>query len=290
MKYSVVIPFHNEKNCIQRMTSSLLNQTLPAQEIIYVNDNSSDGSEMILKESIKHLRRVKVYDYRSSEKHLAGKKIVNAFIYGMQKLKLKYEVIVKLDADIILPKEYFEILSIQFKNKKTGIAGGYLYEETNNGKWIKSHPMHKDHIRGAIKSYSRNCFKKIGGLRKSMGWDTVDEILAIYYGFTIKTVSELKVLHLRKTGGRFSHTLGKIQGEAFYKIRYGVLISVLAAVKTFYLNKNLKYFLNVLFGIISANIKRPEFIVNENEGKFIRKYRMNNLKKRVSAFFNIFDL
>ena len=50
----------------------------------------------------------------------------------------------------------------------------------NEGKdksWQLNHPMNKDHVRGAFKAYIKNCFKAIGGLKKAMGWDTIDELL-----------------------------------------------------------------------------------------------------------------
>ncbi len=46
------------------------------------------------------------------------------------------------------------------------------------GAWKLNHPMNKDHVRGAFKSYTKKCFKAIGGLKNSIGWDTVDEFLA----------------------------------------------------------------------------------------------------------------
>jgi len=45
----------------------------------------------------------------------------------------------------------------------------------------------KDHLRGALKSYRKECFDAIGGLKSSMGWDTVDELLAQYHGWKICT-------------------------------------------------------------------------------------------------------
>lgn len=52
MKLSVVIPAHNEEGCIESTVRSLVSQLLTEKidhEILVVNDNSTDGTETILK-------------------------------------------------------------------------------------------------------------------------------------------------------------------------------------------------------------------------------------------------
>jgi glycosyltransferase involved in cell wall biosynthesis len=48
MKISVVIPLYNKKNTIKRALDSVQAQTVKPEEIIVVNDGSSDGSEKIV--------------------------------------------------------------------------------------------------------------------------------------------------------------------------------------------------------------------------------------------------
>ena len=49
MLYSVIIPLHNEKDYIEKMIQSLINQSLQPQEIILIDDNSTDDSGLIIK-------------------------------------------------------------------------------------------------------------------------------------------------------------------------------------------------------------------------------------------------
>ena len=104
MLYSVIIPVHNEKEFIRKMVKSLLIQTIKPIEIVIIDDNSTDGTNLIIRELVKHNKLIKSYKYSSSDSHRPGAKVVNAFLFGLEKLKEKYEVIAKLDSDILLPK------------------------------------------------------------------------------------------------------------------------------------------------------------------------------------------
>jgi glycosyltransferase involved in cell wall biosynthesis len=277
MLYSVIIPVHNEKEFIRKMVKSLLIQTIKPIEIVIIDDNSTDGTNLIIRELVKHNKLIKSYKHSSSDSHRPGAKVVNAFLFGLEKLKEKYEVIAKLDSDILLPKNYFQALSKIFKRPDVGIVGGFLYKKNNKGESVIDHPMDVNHVRGAIKSYSKLCYEKMGGLRASMGWDSIDEILACYHGFKTITLKELKVIHLRPTASLYSDRLSRLQGEAFYKMRYGLFISVLASLKILFIKKNLFIFLGVFSGVIVAYFKKPKYIVSKKEGEYIRKYRINKV-------------
>jgi hypothetical protein len=67
-----------------------------------------------------------------------------------------------------------------------GLVAGHCYIE-KNGKWILENLTSNDHIRGPLKAYRKECFKAIGGLKKSMGWDTIDELVALHNGWGFRT-------------------------------------------------------------------------------------------------------
>ena len=50
IKISVIIPIYNCEKYLARCLDSIINQTLKEIEIICVNDGSTDGSQLLLKE------------------------------------------------------------------------------------------------------------------------------------------------------------------------------------------------------------------------------------------------
>jgi len=195
--YYVVVPAHNEEAYIGIMLDSLLAQSLLPKKIILVNDNSDDNTERIIDFYLKKSELLFKVNTVSSQEHLPGSKVINAFQKGLKELDSEYDFIVKLDSDLILPTNYFETIANHFrKDLKIGIVGGYIYEQNKLGDWKLNHPMDKNHVRGAFKAYSKSCLNAIGGIRTAMGWDTVDELLAQCYGFSVITDSSLKVKHL----------------------------------------------------------------------------------------------
>ena len=62
------------------------------------------------------------------------------------------------------------------------MVAGFCYIQKND-EWVLENLTSKDHIRGALKAYRKECFFDIGKLKPSMGWDTVDELLAKYHNW-----------------------------------------------------------------------------------------------------------
>tara|TARA_R110002049_G_scaffold67188_3_gene174642 strand:+ start:221 stop:1072 length:852 start_codon:yes stop_codon:yes gene_type:complete len=282
MKYYIVIPAHNEEVFLAATLNAILHQTVLPQKVIIVNDNSTDTTEKIIDDFARENPIFKKLNTTSSTKHLPGSKVINAFNKGLAVLDTDYDFIVKLDADIILPAFYFEKIAFIFKNKPTvGIAGGFAYEKEASGEWKLNHPMNKDHVRGAFKAYTHSCFKQINGLRNAMGWDTVDELLAQYNGFTIYTDDSLKVKHLRPTGGAYNKQAKLLQGKAMYAMRYGYTISCIASLKMAVKQKRMAVFFDNLSGYKNAKKEKLPFLVTPKEGNFIRNLRWTTIKNKL---------
>ena len=199
MIFYIVIPAHNEENTINLTLESLIAQTLQPKKIVVVDDNSSDKTSEIVTEFCEKYDWISLVKNRSTDEHLPGNKIINAFYKGYDFLDNNYDIICKYDADLIFPKNYLETLALHYNSdKRIGMAAGHCYIERNK-KWIRESLTGKHHIRGALKSYRKACFNDIGKLKTAMGWDTIDELLALYYQWTFMTDDCLIVKHLKPT-------------------------------------------------------------------------------------------
>ncbi len=283
MNIYIVIPVFNEEENLNDSIDSIVNQTLLPKKLLLVNDSSTDDSETILKKYSNKFSWIEYITIKSKQVHVPGEKVINAFNKGLEKLDTNYEIICKFDSDIILPKNYLEsIKNIFANNPKVGIAGGNLYVKKDNN-WIYEKISSKNHVRGPIKSYRKKCFEEIQGLRLSIGWDTVDVLIAEFYGWKIKTDKTLLVKHLKPTGENYTYTSKFLQGEALYKMRFGIMLSFISVVKTSINIGKLSMIFFAIFGYANALIKRKERIVTKEQGKFIRKYRW---RKALSNLLN----
>jgi glycosyltransferase involved in cell wall biosynthesis len=213
MKYYIIIPVHNEEAFIGLTLQSIINQSVLPSKVVIVNDNSTDKTAEIVLAFAKDNPFITLVNKTAI--HLPGSKVIQAFHKGFETLDIDYDIIVKLDGDLILPNHYFETILTIFKNDdKVGMAGGFAYIE-KNGDWILENLTDKDHIRGAFKAYRKKCFQDIGNLKPAMGWDTVDELLAKFYNWKVVTDQSLKVKHLKPTGTNYNKPLVTNKGKLF---------------------------------------------------------------------------
>lgn len=281
MNYYLIIPAYNEAQYLPLTLQSIVNQTVLPTKVVFVNDNSTDKTVEIVTEFSKNNSYITLINTTSEAVHLPGSKVINAFNKGLETIDDNYDFIVKLDADLILPHHYFETIINHFKaDAKVGMAGGFAYIEKNNG-WILENLTDKDHIRGAFKAYRKQCFEQIGGLKPQMGWDTADELLAQFYGWSIKTDANLKVKHLKPTGSSYNISARYKQGEAFYCLGYGFIITAIAAAKLALLKKKPLLFFDYIKGFLKAKFAKKTMLVNSDQAKFIRKLRWKKMLKKI---------
>jgi glycosyltransferase involved in cell wall biosynthesis len=281
MNYYIVIPAHNEEQFISLTLNSLKKQTVLPKKVIVVNDNSTDKTADLVTSFSKENHWIKLIEKKSDAIHLPGSKVIQAFQKGLETLDQDYDFIVKLDADLILPNNYFETIIQFFKSdEKIGMAGGFAYIE-KNGNWVLENLTDKDHIRGAFKAYRKECFLQIGGLKPAMGWDTVDELLCKYYNWKVITDQNLIIKHLKPTGANYNKTARYKQGEAFYTLGYGFIITMIASLKLALLKKKPLLFIDYIIGFWKAKLNKATMLVTSEQAKFIRNYRFKKMIEKL---------
>lgn len=125
---SIIIPVYNSEKYLQQCYDSIKNQTYKNIEIIFIDDGSSDDSYRLLKKFQRNDSRVIV---KRQENSGVSKARNNGIITA------KGEVILFIDADDIVDKNYVELLSKPVSSEKYDIAiCGYI-DVFENNKMIK---------------------------------------------------------------------------------------------------------------------------------------------------------
>lgn len=105
LNISLVIPFKNEKDNLPNLLSSLskLDYNPTKFEIIFVNDNSTDGSDILVKNYSLNNSTI----INANEKNLPGKK--GALEIGIK--QSKFDIIAITDADCLLESDWLKSIS-----------------------------------------------------------------------------------------------------------------------------------------------------------------------------------
>jgi len=283
MNILIITPACNEEEHLESLINSMLNQSVIPQEWIIVDDGSIDStSDVIQKAAIK-------YDWirylRKEKKGIRspGKSVVETFYFGFQyKQRNNYDIIMKLDADLILPKNYLETIICNFQNNlKIGICGGVCSIQVGNQYCVENETNVEDHIRGAIKAYRRECFEDIDGLEGAMGWDTIDEHHARFKGWLVLVLPELHVLHQRSTHQEYGFIKAAFRnGIMLYTIRMDIVLLLTNCIKKIFKKPYLILSLSMFVGYILSFLRRDKKIVNKDLGRFIRNYRYRKILEK----------
>ena len=277
----IIMPAHNEEEFLPACLDSFIRQSRKPDLLLLVDDGSTDRTAEIASSFAEAHDWIRLIRKPGSGDHLPGAKVVRCFNYGLSQLRAPYEYLGKFDADIVLPEDYFEkVLSSFAADPKLGMCSGLLYVK-NKEQWSYEPVAAKDHVRGPVKCYSAECFKAIGGLRESIGWDMADTLLARFHGFRLATLPNLKVLHLRPTAKAYRRENWRKQGEALYRLRYGWLLGGLASLKMAWKRRDPWAPIMHLSGAFRARRQGLERILSPEEGRFARRWRWSEIRRKL---------
>lgn len=124
MKISILIPCYNEEKTIRACIESCLNQTRRADEIIVVDDCSTDTTPPILWEFGNQIRVVRTSANRGKKSY--------AQEFGMA--HVTGDVFITTDADTLLDSRFVEVMEERFKNAHTAAVAGYVKSLRHN--WL----------------------------------------------------------------------------------------------------------------------------------------------------------
>ena len=283
-QYVIITPAYNEAAYIEQTIQSVLSQNiLPAQWII-VDDSSSDESAKIIK---KYAREHDFIHYHFRDKP-AGQDYFASNVYaimeGYDNIKNScFNFLAILDADICLPRDYYQKILEKFAtDNQLGVASG-IYENLINGKLC---PVLHDRrsTPKAIQVFRREVFEQIGGFLplKFGGEDTITCIMTRMAGWKAWSFPDIKVIHLRPTG------TGAVKNILYVRFRQGICEYNLATHPLFFLLKVLRrivleqpYLLGGLArmtGYLYAAARRDKIILPTDVVKFIRQEQLARVR------------
>lgn len=108
----VLIPAHNEQDCIEKTIDSIKSQTVQVDRIIVISDNSTDDTVQIAKQ-----QGVEVIETVNNKHKKAG-----ALNYALSQIDLDSHVLI-MDADTQLQSDFVENAMAEFKNPIVGAVG-----------------------------------------------------------------------------------------------------------------------------------------------------------------------
>jgi glycosyltransferase involved in cell wall biosynthesis len=125
-KISVIIPFYNEEDVLEKAVLSALNQSYSNIEIILINDGSTDNSKKIAEKICKKQYNCNLISIKNSGPGIARN-------IGINRATGKY--ICFLDADDLLSYNSLEILLNNIKNNNSDLSIG-MYQMLNKNKEV----------------------------------------------------------------------------------------------------------------------------------------------------------
>ena len=294
MKFLLIIPTHNEEKNILFTLKSLQQQTFQDFFCVIVNDGSTDKTKEIVEEFISHQLSTVNYQLQNLDfsQHEPGAKVVRTFNKGLESVDLKdFDVICKFDADIIFPSDYLMKLNAIYEtNPKAGMVSGLvkikksIFEnklafdfKDEKHQWKFENLSSKNHVRGPIKSYRKECFLEMKGLRPVLGWDNIDVMLAKKNGWEILTLKDLWVKHLRPTAFQYKNQKAEKLGEYFYNIGLNLPLTMISSAKSSLKNRSFSEFFTTMKSYLKQKGERK---LSDEEIKFIRNLRWNEMFRK----------
>ena len=299
MKFLIIVPAHNEEQSIASCLESLQKQSFQDFTCVIVNDGSTDKTEEIVENFQLLASNFQLLNLQISE-HQPGAKVVRTFNKGLESVDWKsFDVICKYDADIVFPRNYLEKINQVFEeNPKAGLVSGLVYIRNyrqnpqiknlklpsenlldfmnKNHDWIFENLSSKNHVRGPIKSYRKECFEDMNGLRAVLGWDNLDILLAKKHGWEVVTIKDIWVKHLRPTAYKYKDQKAEKLGQYFYNIGLSLPLAMISSAKSSFKNRSAKEFFITITSFLKQNEERE---LSKDEITFIRNLRWKEFFK-----------
>lgn len=280
--YVIITPAFNEEEFIESTIISVLQQIEQPKKWIIVDDGSTDRTAEIIQKYCGH-DFIKYVFRKKTDKESYYASNVFAIKVGYQAVSnMDFHYLAILDADIIIPKDYYKKLLDNFKKDSgLGVASG-VYQNLIKGK-LYSVLNDRRSTPKAIQIFKREVFNKIDGylpLRYG-GEDTCSCVMARMCGWKTWSFPEIKTVHLRPTGTGNTRNILKTKinsGLCEYGLGNPFLFVIIKSVKRSLKEK--PYIISSLariLGFILGAIKHEKQIIPKDVIKFNKREQLTRL-------------
>lgn len=203
--YALITPARDEADSLAMLAQAVVGQTQPPSCWVIVDDGSSDGTAEVTMELVRQYPWIVLVQSGRVEAGLRqgrrqGRDLLS-FEEGLRAVPRPVKFVVKLDADVTLPPNYFELLLAAFDaDPQLGMASGTRCELVD-GCW-RPRPLTRSTVAGQCRTYRLACWEAIQPLEPHMGWDGIDEARAVLTGWHVHPVPGLYFRHQRPRGRR----------------------------------------------------------------------------------------
>jgi len=270
-KIGTVIIARNEAENIYDTLDALFKQTISLQQIIFVDDNSTDDTVKIAKNfDVKILTFPEIHDNWVSRPELA-----KVFNYGLRQLDVDdLDFVSIVGADHILPHNYFEQLTRRMIIDDSVVASGAIQGE------IATAP------RGSGRVIRKEYWKIIGSqLPVNFGFETYVYVKAMQLGFDVRYYDDIITKTSRKTAITYKPMMYYNYGYAMRALGYPLLHTFLRAILLLKRGKGLKSFRLFLSGYFSNN---DTFYENSLRNFISKRYNARRVLSNPIGKFKIF--
>lgn len=286
-RYVVITPARNEAENIGHTLASMLAQTQRPERWVIVNDGSSDATAALIESAARAHPWIGTVHRADRGHRQQGGGVIDTFYDGYPLVAgLAWEFIVKFDADLSFPPDYFERCLAEFaRDPQLGIGGGLICHPVHGRLLAESPGDPAFHVRGATKIYRRECWHAIGGLLHAPGWDTIDELKANMLGWSTRTFPAIPLQHHRFTGTADGTWRNQVKfGLANYITGYHPLFMALKCLRRALRKPYLVGACGLLWGYCTGYLRRLRPVDDPALIRYVRRQQLNKLRFKPSLW------
>ena len=208
VRYVALTSGRNEERYIREAIEGVISQSIKPATYVVVDDSSTDKTYSIISEY--DVEAIRLRNRRHPVRGVNLALALNAGLRRLNELVPDWEYLLKVDADSVLPPDYFQNLLAKFEeNPRLGITSGTPYDEK----------VWRGRASDGAKIYRRGCLDAIESFRLVNAFDTHALLEAKRNNWVVQSYPEFKYTQLRTwRRGRLSRWI--LSGRSRYYLGF----------------------------------------------------------------------